>query len=119
MAQGVTRRKIIGYVWGQVAVYAIHRDPAIWPEPEAFLPERWVADPATGRAPADDLPPGAWLPFGDGNRVCVGMRFAKQEAHITLARLFQRCGTGHAVGDAKTTEDGSDEKGCCSLRRRA
>ncbi len=93
-------------VWGQVAVYAIHRDPAIWPEPEAFLPERWVADPATGRAPADDLPPGAWLPFGDGNRVCVGMRFAKQEAHITLARLFQRCGTGHVVGDTRIRKMG-------------
>jgi len=84
----------------QVPMYAIHRDPALWPEPEAFLPERWV--PATGRAPADDAPPGAWLPFGDGTRQCIGMRFAKQEAHITLARLFQRCGAVFLLGAGLT-----------------
>ena len=82
----------------QVPIYSIHRDPALWPEPEAFLPERWVADPATGRAPADDAPPGAWMPFGEGTRACIGMRFAKQEAHITLARLFQRCGAETLLG---------------------
>lgn len=55
------------YCWvRQAAIYSIQRDPAVWPEPEAFLPERWVADAATGRVPADDAPPGAWMPFGDG-----------------------------------------------------
>ena len=67
----------------------MQRDAELWPEPEAFQPERWVRGP-DGRAPADAAPPGAWLPFGDGARSCIGMRFARQEALITLARLFQR-----------------------------
>ena len=74
----------------QVPIYSMQRDAAFWPEREAFQPERWVPGP-DGRAPADAAPPGAWMPFGDGTRSCIGMRFAKQEALITLARLFQRC----------------------------
>ena len=78
-------------VWLQVPIYSIQRDPEFWPEPEAFQPERFMPGP-DGRSPADAAPHGAWMPFGDGTRSCIGMRFAKQEAHITLARLFQRCG---------------------------
>ena len=72
-------------------MYSIHRDPKVWPQPDAFLPERWMPNAETGKAPADDAPNGAWLPFGEGTRSCIGMRFAKQEALITLVRLFQRC----------------------------
>ena len=72
-------------------MYSIQRNPEYWPEPEAFQPERFMPGP-DGRSPADAAPHGAWMPFGDGTRSCIGMRFAKQEAHITLARLFQRCG---------------------------
>ncbi|KAK9828027.1 hypothetical protein WJX81_001818 [Elliptochloris bilobata] len=76
--------------WVHVPMYSIQRDPEVWPEPEAFEPERWIPAGAEKRAPADAAPHGAWMPFGDGTRSCIGMRFAKQEAHITLARLFQR-----------------------------
>ena len=78
------------FAWSQVSVYSMQHDAQLWPEPEAFQPERWVPGP-NGRSPADAAPPGAWLPFGDGTRSCIGMRFARREALVTLARLFQRC----------------------------
>eukprot|EP00884_Botryococcus_braunii_P016298 jgi/Botrbrau1/3351/Bobra.0048s0045.1 len=66
--------------------FSIHRDPEIWKDPEEFIPERWI----DGEAEAKDRPQNAWFPFGDGNLVCVGMRFAQEEAKIALIRLFQK-----------------------------
>jgi cytochrome P450 len=57
-----------------VAIYALHRDPSIWPQPEAFRPERWLPegqDMAARKAHA-------FLPFGGGARMCVGYKFALQ-----------------------------------------
>ena len=92
------------WLWLQVPMYSIQRDSEYWPEPVAFQPERFMPGP-DGRSPADAAPHGAWMPFGDGTRSCIGMRFAKQEAHITLARLFQRCGvyTGLASSSGQVT----------------
>jgi cytochrome P450 len=65
-----------------IPVYAVHRHRALWPEPDAFRPDRF-ADPKT-------IPRYAYLPFGDGPRVCIGARFALQEATIILATLIAR-----------------------------
>lgn len=63
---------------------ALHRDPAVWPEPARFDPERF----APGRR--DAIPPHAWMPFGNGQRSCIGRAFAMQEATLVLAMLLQR-----------------------------
>ncbi|MEU3743717.1 MULTISPECIES: cytochrome P450 [Streptomyces] len=65
-----------------VCPYLTHRDPEVWPDPEAFAPERFPA-----RAP---LPPGAYLPFGIGPRACLGTRFAMREMEALLGALLSR-----------------------------
>jgi len=63
-------------------IYAIHMDPETWGEDvELFKPERWT------KPPKDQL---SFVPFGAGNRNCVGMRFALIEAKILIVRVFQR-----------------------------
>jgi len=70
--------------WLAVPVYAMQRDPDLWVDPTAFIPERWV--PGTPEAAA--VPPHAWMSFGAGPRVCVGWRLAVTEAIIALAHVF-------------------------------
>lgn len=61
--------------------YVLHRDPALFPEPAAFRPERFLPD-------APPLPRGAWLPFGAGPRVCIGQHFAMLEMTLIAAMLL-------------------------------
>lgn len=63
---------------------ALHRDPAVWADPERFDPDRFSFDNAW------HLPPDAWKPFGNGVRSCIGRGFALQEAQLFLAMLLQR-----------------------------
>jgi cytochrome P450 len=63
--------------------WVIHRLPDIWEDPEVFRPERW--DPANGQ----QVPPGAYFPFGGGPRICIGMPFAQLEARLILATILQ------------------------------
>ena len=62
-----------------VSPYLLHRDPAVWPDPERFDPQRFL----TGR----DRPANAFLPFGAGRRICVGAGFAMLEMTLLLASI--------------------------------
>jgi len=64
--------------------YVVQRDPRFFPEPERFMPERWL----TPREPA--LPKFAYFPFGGGPRVCIGNHFAMMEATLVLATMLQQ-----------------------------
>jgi cytochrome P450 len=61
--------------------WASHHLPDVWPEPEAFRPERFTPE---GRAA---LAKGAYVPFGGGSRTCIGMRFGQLEVR-TIASLL-------------------------------
>jgi cytochrome P450 len=61
--------------------WASHHLPDVFPEPEAFRPERF-----TPQARAT-LPKGAYVPFGGGSRTCIGMRFGQLEVR-TIATLL-------------------------------
>jgi cytochrome P450 len=65
-----------------IPVWALHRHRRLWDRPDAFLPDRWLDGPRPERW--------CYLPFGDGPRICVGMRFALQEATVILATLLAR-----------------------------
>jgi cytochrome P450 len=59
--------------------WVVHRDPRHWDAPEEFRPDRFA-----GATP----PRGAYLPFGDGPRICVGNRFAEAEISLVLATML-------------------------------
>jgi cytochrome P450 len=65
-----------------VPVYAVHRHAALWDEPDRFDPERFAPGPARARHRY------AYLPFGAGPRICIGMGFAMLEAVAILATLL-------------------------------
>lgn len=67
-----------------ISPWLIQRHRELWSHPDAFDPERF-ATPA-GRESMKN----AYLPFGLGQRVCIGATFALQEATLLLAMLAQR-----------------------------
>lgn len=64
--------------------WVMHRDARYYDEPDAFRPERWLD------GLADRLPPGAYFPFGDGPRRCIGQGFAMLESALVIATLAQQ-----------------------------
>lgn len=57
--------------------YALRRDSSPYPEPDRFDPDRWLKDRCG-------------VPFGAGNRLCVGERFAWTEMTIVVATIVAR-----------------------------
>uniref|UniRef100_UPI00398E8197 cytochrome P450 3A30-like n=1 Tax=Pristiophorus japonicus TaxID=55135 RepID=UPI00398E8197 len=66
-----------------VPAYVLHHDPAYWPEPEEFRPERFNKEERESRNSS------IYLPFGMGPRNCIGMRFAQLVMRMALASLLQ------------------------------
>ena len=64
--------------------WASHRLPDVWPEPDAFRPERF----APGNR--ERIAKGAYVPFGGGSRMCIGMRFGLAEVGVIAAAILER-----------------------------
>lgn len=67
-----------------ISPYVTHRNPAFWPNPEGFDPERFNPDRQ------EDRPRFAYFPFGGGPRICIGNSFALMEATLLLAMICRR-----------------------------
>lgn len=67
-----------------VMFYATHRYPDYWEKPLEFYPEHFTEAAVAAR------PRYAYVPFGAGHRVCLGVHFGQMEAALILADLAQR-----------------------------
>lgn len=75
-------------------IYLLHRRPDIWPEPERFDPDRFTNEARI----LDEMPDGnrvtssayKYLPFGGGDRRCIGMAFTLSQMKFILAQLVIR-----------------------------
>ncbi|XP_034476699.1 probable cytochrome P450 6a21 [Drosophila innubila] len=61
---------------------AMHRDEKFYPDPDRFNPDNFTPERVKNRDSVE------WLPFGDGPRNCIGMRFGEMQARIGLAKLI-------------------------------
>jgi cytochrome P450 len=66
-----------------VGIYALHRDPDLWPNPTVFDPDRFSAEQSRGRD--------RWhfIPFAGGARSCIGEHFAMLETTLALATIVR------------------------------
>ena len=61
----------------------MHRTERLWDNPNAFDPDRFIRQPELKAKGA------AYMPFGAGPRICVGMAFAIMEAVMALGTLVR------------------------------
>jgi cytochrome P450 len=66
-----------------VATWCVHRHEKLWEDPTGFDPDRFAPEKAKARHRC------AYLPFGAGPRICIGMGFAMTEMVVVLATLVR------------------------------
>lgn len=76
----------------------LHRDPSFWPQPDEFLPERWLD--LTIRTRRGELP---FYPFSAGSRICIGKHFALQEINLSVVSLLRKFTLEYVPGQDETT----------------
>ncbi|MGZ3140579.1 cytochrome P450 [Lentzea chajnantorensis] len=64
--------------------HTLHHDPAQFPDPERFDPDRWTPERVR------QLPKGAFVPFGGGIHQCIGNHFALTEIAVVVAAVCSR-----------------------------
>ncbi|XP_052023569.1 cytochrome P450 3A11-like, partial [Apodemus sylvaticus] len=66
-----------------IPIYALQHNPQHWLQPEEFCPERF------SKENKGSIDPYAYLPFGNGPRNCIGMRFALMNMKLVLTKVLQ------------------------------
>jgi cytochrome P450 len=78
------RQTVPGGVYVNYSSWVTHHLSEVFPQPDEFRPERFA--PAAKAA----LPKGAYVPFGGGSRICIGMRFGQLEVKAIASALVRR-----------------------------
>jgi len=87
-----------------ISVWNLHRNPLLWEDPDKFKPSRWLSKQVSqghptweGYSPKESgLYPNevdsdfGYIPFGGGQRKCVGDQFAMMEAVVILSKVLQK-----------------------------
>ncbi|KAJ1675587.1 RNA polymerase C-22 sterol desaturase [Spiromyces aspiralis] len=73
-----------------IYVYGLHHDPDIYPDPDEFIPERFDTKSDSDSGHHRRRVPFSWIPFSEGQRMCLGKRFSLVEQRVILAVLLQR-----------------------------
>jgi cytochrome P450 len=72
-----------GHAYVNYSSWVSHHLPHVFPEPTQFRPERFSAEAKAA------LPKGAYVPFGGGSRICIGMRFGQLEVKAIATALLE------------------------------
>jgi cytochrome P450 len=74
----------------------IHHSPVVYPEPHAFIPERWLSPTSTKHPYLPSRPPGIpqanpkyLMAFSKGTKHCLGQPLAYAELCMTLANVLR------------------------------
>ena len=73
-----------------------HHDPAYWEAPERFDPLRFTPEASRGRHRF------AWVPFGGGAHMCLGLHFATMQVRLLIAHLLREHRIRLAPGSGAT-----------------
>ncbi|HEX8051874.1 MAG TPA: cytochrome P450 [Thermoleophilaceae bacterium] len=85
-----------------IAALLVHRRPDLYPEPDAFRPERFLGKRTT---------PGDWMPFGGGARRCLGAPLAQLEARMVLEQLARE----HTIRPARARRERAGRRGIVTV----
>ncbi|XP_023294723.2 probable cytochrome P450 28d1 isoform X1 [Lucilia cuprina] len=69
-----------------ISLHSMHHDEEFFPQPEEFMPERF-AEENGGTKKYKGM--GVYLPFGDGPRICLGMKFALTQAKAAIVEVIK------------------------------
>lgn len=81
-----------------IPVYSIHHDEQYYPEPEKFDPDRFDEENIRNRHPF------TYLPFGEGPRICIGMRFGLMQTRLGLVQILRNYKVTHCEKTPKIVE---------------
>lgn len=74
----------------QIPTWTLHRDPRyFWPNPDSFMPSRWLVDAKSMSKEDFRLNTMAWIPFSYGPQNCVGKQLAMNQMRLVIVSLLR------------------------------